>query len=342
MKKFVSCFLTASTILLSCSHVDKKNEPPPPPDYLNGLDSRQITLNGISERPKFSPDGKKIIFQSLRPSSHKGWQIYELDMISNKERRITFSDGDAFDAFYKDNEEIFYASTTDEIKENPLRDPKKDAVFPPSDIYSSDLFGTNIERLIDNSGYDGVPIYYESFGKPQLLFISHRDDVSGIYQLDLQKLRLQLILADKGKDKKYLTISPTKDKVAWIETDLNNHQQSLVVYTFKNKALKVLKTDNGLIRDLTFAAKTPERLFYSIQRPTEKVFRIESYDLEKKCTQVVLQGPETLLSPSLSNDRTERLAFVREVEDKKQIFTVQLISDLGPCLEAPAQANLKQ
>jgi len=299
-----------------------------------------MTFNDLSERPRFSPDGRKIIFQSARPSTHRGLQIYELDLISGKERRITFSDGDAFDAFYKDNENIFYASTTDEIKENLLQGPTTDIKLPPSDIYNSDLFGTNIERIINDSGYDGAPVYQEKLGKPHLFFISNRDTVSGIYSLDLQNKKPQLLLTNRSKDRKYLALNPTQDKLAWIETDLNKRQQSLVVYNFKNKTQKAIKTENGIFRDLSFAPQNPERLFYSVQRPSEKFFRIETYNFEKKCTQVALSGPESLLYPSLSNNRAEQLAFVRVVEDKKQIFVIHLISDLGPCLESQNQVNL--
>lgn len=325
--------------ILGCSHISKTNDILTP-DYLIGKESRQITFFGDNDHPRFSLDGSKLLYQSKRPL-HKGWQLYEMDLSENRERRVTFSDGDAFDGVYISDGEILYASTTDEIKESPLGTPNEKEL-PPSDIYMSDIFGNDILRLTRQPGFDGSPLLFNHASKPFIVFSSHRGDLSGLYRLDLVNLPVSLISAEKDKEKKFPALLPDSQKLAWVEVDVKTQKQSLVVQSLKNKSMTVVKKDEGAYRDLYFAPRPPERLFYSILRPGEKQYQIEVYDLAKNCTQVVFKGSDSLFSPAVSNEAKERLAFARLFQDKKHIYTAPLPTDLGPCLEALPQANLNK
>lgn len=120
----------------ACSHVSTTKDVKTP-DYLLGKNSKQITFFGDNDHPRFSNDGTRILYHSLGRTSHKGTQIYEMDLLTNKERRVIFSDGDAFDGSYISNYEILYSSTTDEIKESPLANKNFPKEYPPSDLYMS-------------------------------------------------------------------------------------------------------------------------------------------------------------------------------------------------------------
>lgn len=334
--------IIAGFVLLAvgCSHLSLTKDILRPEDLIS-KDSRQVTFFGDNDHPRFSPDGTKLLYQSKRSSQHKGTQIYELDLTSHKERRVTFSDGDAFDGVYIGDGEILYASTTDEIKENAVTDKNPNNTFPPSDIYMSDLYGNDILRLTRQPGFDGSPLFLNHTEKPFILFSSRRGDLSGLYRLDLMNLPVSLISAEKDKEKMYPALH-SGQKVAWVEADLKTKQQSLILYNLKKRSSLIVKKEEGVYRDLFFAPRPPERLFYSILRNGEKQYQIEVYDIEKNCTQIVFKGNGSLFSPAVSNETNERLAFARSFQNNKQIYIVSLPTDLGPCLETPVQANLKE
>lgn len=324
-----------------CTHQNTTKEIPAP-DYLVGFDSRQLTFFGDNDHPRFSPDNSKILFNSIRLSAHKGSQIYEIDLTTHRERRVTFSDGDAFDASYISPNEFMYASTTDEIKESPFRHRANNNEIPPSDLYMSDLYGTEILRLTKQPGFDGSPLLFPHQDKPFIIFSSRRGELYGIYRLDLENLPVRLISAEKGKEKKYPTLSPDGNQIVWIERNLNSLEQSLVIYSLKTRSTKIIPRQPGDYKDLFYAPRSPERLFYSVQHANQSKYQIEVYDIEKECTQVVFKGADDLYSPAVSNESSERVTFARSFQDKKQIYIARMPTDLGPCLETPAQATLKK
>jgi len=324
-----------------CSHLSVTKDVLTP-DYLLAKGSKQITFLGDNEHPRFSSDNNKLIYTSRGRGVHKGAQIYEMDLQKNKERRVTFSDGDAFDATYISDAEILYASTTDEIKESPLLNKTFDKEYPPADLYMSDLYGNDIVRLTRQPGYDAEPLFVSHPSKPYILFSSRRGELTGIYRLDLKHLPVSLVSAEKGKEKRFPAVTPDRTQYAWVEKDSKTGEQSLVLLKLKGKIPFVLKKGEGTYRDLYFAPRPPLRLFYSVLRTGEKQYQIEVYDIEKQCTQVVFKGQDSLYNPVPSDETTERLAFVRSFQDKKQIYIAPLPADLGPCLEAATQATLKE
>lgn len=55
-----------------------------------GRSSVRITSgSGAFARPDFSPDGRRIVYQSLGRDDHEGWQIYVADADGRNERRLT-------------------------------------------------------------------------------------------------------------------------------------------------------------------------------------------------------------------------------------------------------------
>lgn len=326
---------------MGCTHLSATKDVLTP-DYLLAKGSKQLTFLGDNDHPRFSPDGLRLLYTSRNRGPHKGAQVYEMDLQKNKERRVTFSDGDAFDPIYITDSEIVYASTTDEIKESPLLNKNFDKDFPPSDLYMSDLFGTNIVRLSQQPGFDAEPLFLPHPTRPSLIFTARRNDLVGIYRLDLKHLPMSLISAEKEKEKHFPAATPDRQQLAWVEKNSKTGEYSLMLFKLKGKIPFVLKTGEGIYRDLFFAPRAPARLFYSVLRKGEKQYQLESYDIEKQCTQVVFKGNDSLFSPAVSDEITERLVFVRLFQDKKQIYMVNLPADLGPCLEAPPQDTLKQ
>lgn len=170
-------FTTILLALVSCQKVVTKNDavveisPPPPakesppPQYPNSK-VEPLTKIGESTMPRFSPDGTRIIYVSGHRPDHENRQVYEMVLTTQKERRITHHDGDDSSPLYHPKKPyLFYASTTDEIKEKLELDKWALASGKISsdiheqhktmaDIYESKLDGSSIQRLTQTPGYD--------------------------------------------------------------------------------------------------------------------------------------------------------------------------------------------
>ncbi|MGZ3774342.1 MAG: TolB family protein [Pseudobdellovibrionaceae bacterium] len=329
--------------ILGCSHSKiVSKEVPQIPDFLQGRNFKQITTAGDNDHPRFSADGTRLLFTSSSRPTHKGQQIYEIDLLTNKERRVVFSDGDAFDASYIGNSELIYSSTTDAIKENPLAYKEIPKDYPPSDLYMSDLYGSDILRLTTLPDFQGEAAFLSNPTRPFIVFTSRQNNVTGIYRLDLRDLPISVISSEKNKEKRYPVITFDQKNLVWIEKDLQTGLESLILYNIKTKKTSVLKSDDGDYKDLFFAPRGPERLFYSVRPKGKKTYQLEVYDLKNQCSQVVLQGSDSLFSPAVSDDSVERLSFSRLFEGKKQIYVMDLPSELGACVSTSTQATLKE
>ncbi len=75
---------------------------------------------GVNDAPRFSADGRHLLYVSSKRLSHSNPQLYDRDLKTNLEHRLTFQDGEIFDGIYDHTGTgIIYSSSTDEIKENP-------------------------------------------------------------------------------------------------------------------------------------------------------------------------------------------------------------------------------
>ena len=330
MKRQSWIILTMACLLFGCAHVS--TPPQPKADFLSIPRLQQLTFDGNSEHPRYSPDGTKIIFASGHRNNSKGMQIYELDLTKNRERRVTFSDGDAFDPVYISESEIIYASTTDAIKEDFFI--KVNPKLPPADLYMSDRYGMEILRLTREPNYDGEPLYYNHPTKPFILFTSGRDNNLGIYRVDLSNMTPHPITVRDDKHSRFPALTPDGKSLAYVEMDNKSQEQSIVFLNTKTGKTEKIKSGEGAYRDLFFAPHSPLRLFYSVLRKGQPNYQIESYDLEDKCTQVLFKSAESLTGPTVSSDSHEKLAFVGQFQNKRDIYQTYVPESPGPCLES--------
>lgn len=328
LKKIVILLMAC---LCGCAHT-KINSEPLLPGYLSSIKAKPLTSQGINADPHFSPDSMKVIYSSRERSSHKGSQIYEFDLTTAKERRITYSDGDAFDPTYISDDEILYSSTTDEIKENPFINKNYNRDTSPSEIYMSDLYGSEILRLTNQPGRDAGALFVNHTTKPYILFTSLRNGAAGIFQLTLDGLATHPLAVDAKVGRKFLALSPDKKQIAYVEKNFETQEQSLVLQNLKTKKKEILKFGEGAYQDLVFAPRSPTRLFYSLLRKGDTSYRIEVYGLDERCTRVLIQAEDNLTQPSISGDSLEKIAFVRSYKETQQIYIAPL-PDGSPCLE---------
>lgn len=205
---------------------------------------------GTNYRARISADGLKMIFISRDREKHRQPQVYESIFASKFEKRLTYQDGEIYDAIYSYRKNyFFYASSTDEIKENPFfmqnmmatsqtANPAPGASalnsvcgtcdvygqpLPMTEIYESNFDGTQIRRLTDTQNFDGAMSLRPD--AQQMAFISVRNKAKQLFSLNIQTRELTRIGgARQGDDSP--EYSRNGRQLLWSHVPLANIQSS--------------------------------------------------------------------------------------------------------------------
>ena len=145
---------------------------------------RQLTHGGENAEAYFSPDGRRLIFQSTRAGSSCD-QIYTINIDGTGERRVSTGQGrTTCGYFYPGGQDIVYASTHGNGPECP---PKPDfsrgyvwPIYDAYDIYRAKADGSGLINLTKSPGYDA-----EATIAPDgtIVFTSVRDGDMEIYSM---------------------------------------------------------------------------------------------------------------------------------------------------------------
>ena len=174
-------------------------------------DIRQLTFGGENAEAYFSPDGKKLIYQS---TSERGGcdQQYTIDLTTGETKLVSSGKGRTTCGYfsYPAGDRILYASTEATGAACP---PPPDrsrgyiwGVYPSYDIYLANANGTNARRITTTSGYDAEATWCHKGGK--IVFTSVRDGDLDLYEMD-----------DSGGNVKRLTSTPGYDGGAFYNAD---------------------------------------------------------------------------------------------------------------------------
>ena len=206
--------LTISTllILLSFSSLFAQPEKPAPMPEKHLKNIRQVTFGGDNAEAYWSPDSKRLTFQS----NNKAWglecdQIFAMEvqkaagdstyrpqLISTGKGRTTCS------FFMPDGKHILYASTHlggDPCPEMPdLRAGGKYLwpIFDTYDIFVADLKGKVVKQLTNSKGYDAEAVLSPKGDK--ILFTSDRSGDLELWTMNLDGSNPKQITFDLGYD----------------------------------------------------------------------------------------------------------------------------------------------
>src|SRR6267142_2152815 len=140
-------------------------------DFLTRV--RRLTVDGKRAGEGYwSPDAKRLVFQSEREPGNPFYQIYVLDLATGDTRRISPGVGKTTCAFFRPgSDEIEFASTHADPKSKQLQDEElafrasgKERRYswdydPEMDIYAYNEKSGAMKRLTTVLGYDGGPFF---------------------------------------------------------------------------------------------------------------------------------------------------------------------------------------
>ena len=164
-----------------------------PKQFLSNL--KQLTSGGQNAEAYWSPDGKKLIFQSTR-DPHQCDQIYVMNADGSNQRMVSTGKGvTTCGYFLSDNKHVVYGSTHEASPDCPARPDRTKgyvwAVYAGFDIYLGDETGKLAKKMTDTPGYDAEAtinwkskkIVYTSMASGDLDLWSMNEDGSGKKQL---------------------------------------------------------------------------------------------------------------------------------------------------------------
>lgn len=119
---------------------------------------RLLTSGGQNAEAYWSPDGKRLIFQSTRDGNGCD-QIYIMNADGSDQRMVSTGKGVTTCGYFLPNgKNIVYASTHEASPECPPRPDRSKgyvwAVHAGLDLYLADDTGKNLRKLTDSTGYD--------------------------------------------------------------------------------------------------------------------------------------------------------------------------------------------
>ncbi|HLG15979.1 MAG TPA: hypothetical protein VJH03_15960 [Blastocatellia bacterium] len=163
---------------------------------------RQLSFGGENAEAYFSPDGRKLIFQSTRDRLACD-QIFTMNVDGSDVRMVSTGKGRTTCSYFlPGGKRIIYATTHLASLECPPRpDYSKGyvwAIYPAYDIFQALADGSDLKRLTSTPGYDAEAVIAPN-GK-KVVFTSLRDGDLDIYTMDLDGRNVKRLTNEIGYD----------------------------------------------------------------------------------------------------------------------------------------------
>jgi len=304
--------------------------------FLNGnlfSNTQLLVLEGDNDLGYLGESG--LWYLSGSRLNHKLRQIYFYSFSTKASKRITHQDGDIFspNETQKPNW-IYYASTTDELKERPdlsrivdkhiVRNDKPIQthldLFPNTEIYRSQTNGFKIDRITSHPGFDGTP--QVSTARNKLYYNSIDDDQTRIYELSLRYRRNKKVLISYKKEFQILfRFSNDFKKAVWKHW---NAKENKFQFVFGNKwgHVEHIIVDNLDSLQGMFWNKNNDGVFFSSNH-LEGKHKLFYFGTKGKCLTQISDTKYELSKPVLSPDNNQ-IAFLHHTENGNGIYISNL------------------
>lgn len=351
----LTCLWLPAALIGCASKAPLINENPPSAQVITGEVPQaetglRVTGSGTNQMPRFVPQTQKLYFLSKDRSPRMGWQLYELDFGTFRERRLTYQDGDIESfAISTSGKHLAFSSTTDELKERPKALFPTQEKFPPTEIYLSDIRALHIDRITEEPGYQGQ---VEWWGPPDtLLFASESKDNLEIKSLTLPKNEIEnwsVLQSDSSSLLTKLSQTPALDfqKVATGSsparglaikktTTTATHPSVLIWNKNKSWAYQFIGHPPTALRPTPQWIDKKEALpslVALVAKPSAGLYSQGFlWDYQKNCHWVVASGKGNVRD-LVVDSKNEKIAFTLELSENSQIFVRDFPSLGDECL----------
>jgi Tol biopolymer transport system component len=194
--------LAFASILAPAIAVVSSDQPTVRDDERRLRNLRQLTFGGENAEAYWSPDGRRLIFQSSREGTPCD-QEFVLDVETAETRRVSNGRGRTTCGYFLDGgRRILYASTHLASPDCP---PRPDfsrgyvwAMYDGYDLFTAQADGSDLRRLTETAGYDA-----EATVSPDgrtIVFTSVRDGDLEVYTMDVDGRNVKRLTHEPGYD----------------------------------------------------------------------------------------------------------------------------------------------
>lgn len=269
--------------------------------------------------PYFSPDGKRIAFQSDRDGN---WEIYLMDAEGAHEVRITQNNAqDEMPVFGRENHRIVFTSTRDDSVNKARLDKIRD-------IYWMDLQTGAVENLTQHDADDWYPSLAEN--GIDLAFVSERDDRREVpFHEKLSEIYIQNL---KNSTLLRLTQNESDDGAPSFSSDgkwllfTSNRTGSYQVYRMsaKGQFVEQITEINGTCGSPRYSHDGKKITFFADVNGNYDIYMMDSNGAN--LTQLT-NDPSQESYPSFSTDK-RKILFHSNKTGKYQIYWIDLMNPL--------------